>query len=589
MRQDLTSLLDLCPNTAGLDLSGVPILNGLFWLGGAGASEVVGQIEGTQGDTGVHLGRSEFGPGWPRWDTIAHQQAWEGWMRDAHDRGLSLVVVSAVSNGFLCSLLPEDNLQRPCDEMADVELQIQMVNEFAAARSDWAEVALSPSHAREIIHAGKLAIVISIETSDLFGDRDALTELERFHAMGVRTLQPVHQLDNRFGGAALHNAIFQFAQFTRTCHIDYDCGVTTDSFTLGFDVDASCRNTRGLTEEGRLLIQAMMDRGMLIDLAHLSERSVEDAYELAEQNTYYPLYISHGHFREIMNPKSASNEKTTPASVIQMLRRTGGMFGLRTAHEETLAYTPSGIENDCHGSSKSFAQAYELGRQGLKVPMAFGADLNGFIQQVRPRFGPNGACSATFQAEANAQAHGQAVNGPGPLGTDFDEKGLAHVGLLPDLVADLDQLGADTGPLRSSAESFIRMWERAAGPRTGMADPAEDVSTDGIAPYVPREDREATYPTECGEAYAPAYQEVGGACRFDAECITGDCSSAPCLVKSGTCLCVTDAHCGAMQYCGWGLNNGECMDKKPSGAACVEGRECISGVCSVTITGPRCD
>ncbi|XXY53354.1 hypothetical protein WME91_19680 [Sorangium sp. So ce269] len=130
-------------------------------------------------------------------------------------------------------------------------------------------------------------------------------------------------------------------------------------------------------------------------LAHLSKRGVRDTYALAERNTYHPLYISHGHLREVMNPELADDEKTTPAWAIQAVRRTGGMFGLRTAHDQTRAYTRSGVENNCQGSSRSFAQAYEFGRQGLKVPMAFGADLNGFIQQTRPRFGSNGACSAS--------------------------------------------------------------------------------------------------------------------------------------------------------------------------------------------------
>lgn len=581
VRQDLTSLLNLCPNTAALDLSEVPLLEQLFWVGGSVGSELIGQVDGTDGDTGLHLGRNQFGAGWPRWDTIGHQQAWEGWMRDAHNRGLNLVVVSAVGNGFLCSLLPTDNLQRPCDEMADVELQIQMVNTFAAQRTSWVEVALSPSHARQIINAGKLAIVISIETSKLFGTKNALSELDRFYNMGVRTLQPVHQLDNRFAGAAPHNAIFHFAQFTQNCHIDFDCGLTTGDFTLGFDVDTSCRNTRGLTTEGKQLLQGMMNKGMLIDLAHLSERGIQDAYALSQQNTYYPLYISHGHFREVMTPKLAANEKTTPAWVIQYLRRTGGMFGMRTAHDETRAYTPSGVANSCQGSSRSFAQAYEFGRQGLKVPVAFGADLNGFIQQVRPRFGPNGACSATFMAEANAQAHAQEVSGPARLGTDFDEKGLAHIGLLPDLLSDLDHLGVNTTSLRNSAETFIRMWERAAGTRTGMADAANDINTSGVAPYVPREQREATYPTQCGQAYSPASQDAGDACRFDAECVTGDCSSSPCTNLAGTCLCTTDAQCGSGRYCGYGLNTGLCQTKKASGALCLQSRECLSGVCTL--------
>nr|AYM54096.1 sphingolipid ceramide N-deacylase [Byssovorax cruenta] len=589
VRQDLSSLLSLCPDSGSLDLSSVPLLKALFWAGGgAVGSELIGQIEGTQGDTGVHLGRSEFGPDWPRWDTIAHQQVWEGWLQSAHTRGLNLMVVSAVSNGFLCSLLPEDNIKRPCDEMADAELQIQMIKDFAAQRSSWVEVALSPSHARQIINAGKLALVISIEVSNLFGTKDMRTELDRFYAMGVRTLQPVHQLDNRFGGAAPHNFIFHVAQFTKNCHVDTDCGITTKDFTLGFDVDSNCRNVLGLTSEGKQLVQAMMSKGMLVDLAHLSERGIQDAYTIAQQNTYYPLYISHGHFREVMNPELAETEKTTPAWVIQYLRRTGGIFGLRTAHDETRAYTPSGVANNCQGSSRSFAQASEFARQGLKVPVAFGADFNGFIQQVRPRFGPNGACSATFTAEANEHAHAQEVSSPGRLGTEFDEKGLAHIGLLPDLLTDLDHLGASTASLRSSAESFIRMWERAQSPRTGMADPANDIDVSGVAPYVPREQREAAYPTQCGEAYSPSTQDPGDACRFDAECTSGDCSSSPCTDMNGTCLCSTDAQCGSSRYCGWGLNEGLCQDKKAAGASCLYGRECLSGTCKLTISGPRC-
>ncbi|WP_044242877.1 membrane dipeptidase [Chondromyces apiculatus] len=588
VKQDLGNLLDLCPDNASVDLSGVPLLNQMFWVGGAAASEVIGQTDGTEGDTGLHLGRTHAITDWPRWDTLAHQQSWEGWMRSAHDRGMNLVVVSAVSNAFLCSLLPEQNRTRACDEMVDAELQIQMVHNFVAQRSSWVEVALSPAHARQIIQAGKLAIVLSIEVSNLFGTRDAVSELNRFHNLGVRTLQPVHQLDNRFGGAALHNPIFQIAQFTQNCHVDTDCGITTDTVTLGFDVDASCRNVKGLTAEGKALVQAMMTKGMLVDLAHLSERGIQDAYVIAQQNAYYPLYLSHGHFREIMAPKHAAHEKTTPAWVVQMLRRTGGMFGLRTAHEETRTYTRTSVANTCQGSSRSFAQAYELGRIGLKVPMAFGADMNGFIQQVRPRFGEDGACSATFQAEADAQARAQEVSGPAPLNTEFDKKGLAHIGLLPDLLDDLDHLGAPTASLRNSAETFIRMWERAAGLRSGMADAANDVDTSGIAAYVPRETREATYPVQCGKAYAPSSKALGETCRFDAECVTGDCSSSPCTNLSGTCLCTTDAQCGSGKYCGWGTNTGLCQPKKAAGAACVYGRECTSNQCAITWTGPRC-
>ncbi len=31
-----------------------------------------------------------------------------------------------------------------------------------------------------------------------------------------------------------------------------------------------------------------------------------DLFALAQQNQYYPLYVSHGHFREVMNPELAA-------------------------------------------------------------------------------------------------------------------------------------------------------------------------------------------------------------------------------------------------------------------------------------------
>src|SRR5690349_12968080 len=150
VRMDLSNLLNLCPNSGGVDLSTNPLLAGLFGIGGAVGSEFIGKMEGTQGDTGLHLGRREVITEWPRWDTIAHQQSWEGWLRKAKDGGMSLVMVSLMSNGFLCNALPYQNLKRPCDEMADIEVQLQMARDFDA-RTDWVEIALSPAHARQII------------------------------------------------------------------------------------------------------------------------------------------------------------------------------------------------------------------------------------------------------------------------------------------------------------------------------------------------------------------------------------------------------------------------------------------------------
>jgi hypothetical protein len=45
---------------------------------------------------------------------------------------------------------------------------------------------------------------------------------------------------------------------------------------------------------------------------------------------------------------------------------------------------------------------------------------------------------------------------------DYNTEGLAHVGLYPDFVADLQAigLGNDLGPLFNSAEAYVKMWEK---------------------------------------------------------------------------------------------------------------------------------
>ena len=540
LRDELGPLLGSCEGITIAELGAkVPLIAVISAEGGGKiVSEFVSTIPGSDGDTGKHLDRTAGWPdfaGWPRWDAIAHQQAWEDQLHDAYMAGLRVEVVFAVSLDWLCRAVPPENLERPeCDEMADVKLQLAQAHEFVA-RHDWAEVALTAADARRIVADDRLALVLSVEASHLMAKGDWRAQLDELYDLGVRTLQPVHQLNNRFGGAAPHNSIFHVAQYAESCHIDEDCGLTTDALTLGFDVDADCKNTLGLTAEGKELVAEMMDRGMLVDVAHLSERGVRDVHDLAVARDHYPIYLSHGHFREIMTKEKQREEKTTPAWVIQILRETGGMIGLRTGHEEVSTYEPSAVDNSCHGSSRSFAQAYDFGRLGLKVAMGLGSDLNGFIQQTRPRFGP-AACSASFTTEGQCQARDQRDAGPPPLGSGLDEMGLGHVGLLTELLADLDQLGSDTAPLRRSADDFVRMWERAAGPRSGPAQTVDDLDVSGVTVLPVHGAREAEFPQECGSSYCPGALPAGAACRFAAECVSGSCDGAgACGKPPGVC------------------------------------------------------
>ena len=577
-----------------LDLSG-PILTELIGLSG------IDPTDGTAGDTGLHPKRTNPGVGWPRWDAIAHQAAWEDWLEDAHDEGMKLTVMLAQTYDVLCQLMPPGNLDRPsCDPYEDIVTQLDDATAFTASRP-WVEIALSPFHARQIIRDGKLAMVLGVESSHVFeGIADPIARLQDFHNRGVRTIIPIHEEDNRFGGAALHNEIFQFFQLQNTCHEDTDCGFPVFGFDVELGPDGTCRNVRGLTQEGFDFIQAMMDLGMPIDLSHMSELAREETFNLAVANDYYPLYTSHGHFRDIMPPAVNAHEKTSPTWEIQMIRQTGGMFGMRPDPASTRDYFFSGVDNDCEGSSKSFAQAFTYGTNELGVDIAFGADHNGFIKQTRPRFYhqdqtsagvlQNGACSgAVLRAEQDCQAAAQTDR----VGTTFDVHGAGDVGQLPDLVEDLENLGVDTNPLWSSAENFIRMWERAASTsRTGPADSATDLDSFDpepvLATWLERTARRAPFinagTMQCDTAYCPAFQDEGLSCRFDAECRSGRCAGNDdlCGLWRGSCVCDDDGDCDTGEYCernALGFADNVCQPLRTDGQTCSGDNECVTGDC----------
>jgi microsomal dipeptidase-like Zn-dependent dipeptidase len=279
-------------------------------VGPAAFSELIGKIEGSGGDTGFHTKRRLPGNGWPRWDALVHQRGQRNGLLKAHQDGLQVIVVTTGGFAPFCELLPVSN-NFGCDEMADVDRQIALAHQFAANNAAWVQIALSPQDAMNIINSGKLAMVIAIETTDLFNtlftdpsnppDAAAIAAVvQKYYdpPYDVRSVQLAHETDNGFAGAALINPLFEVFQFAhnrygQSCVIDTDCARPRLGFDVYEDSDGICKNARGLTPAGESLVQALMDKGMLIDLAHLPERGMLRAYQLAKQNAYYPLFHSH--------------------------------------------------------------------------------------------------------------------------------------------------------------------------------------------------------------------------------------------------------------------------------------------------------
>jgi microsomal dipeptidase-like Zn-dependent dipeptidase len=270
--------------------------------------------------------------------------------------------------------------------------------------------------------------------------------------------------------------------------------------------DYGYRNCLGLTAFGRRYIAALRDHGMIIDLAHMSDRSIDDTLQVLGGS--YPVIFSHAHFRRQavqtrfeLVPDFKPREYDISDSRLDRMFQSGGVVGPFVAEDriEGNGAIP-GIRNDCWMSSKMFAFSFHyaqsrLAAVGGRGGVGMATDFD-FIPQTASRFGPRaciglepffrevveGAIHADwyqplaqrdgirYQVEhpASYARPGQDPLLPYRIGErtfDFNREGLAHFGLVPDMLQDLKNVGMppeDLQALFSSAEAYIRMWERVA-------------------------------------------------------------------------------------------------------------------------------
>lgn len=410
---------------------------------------------------------------WPHWKDIKHQQVALRWLQHAHENGLNLMVASVVNNQWLSAAAiasgRHDNRLSPSD-MESVKRQILSLHELDEV-TPWYTIVRDPWEARRAIEAGQLAVVLAVEASDILPPSDGpwIQQLHDLYDMGVRTVQIAHQSNNHFAGAAYHRDVFEVLSMIKSW-FEPDVDYASDGDGV--------HNPIGLTSQGEALLREMIRLGMLIDIAHLSLEAQRDVYDIvSEEYDYYPLYNSHTRMDAILAPEVSDmlKEHVTTDETLAYVRATGGMLALRTGEEPMLDYGApqygSYVANDCDGSTRSFAQFYQYA-DDRGVQLAFGSDFNGFITQMVPRFGPEACANAPDEATRQQQiaAQGQPDMNVTPHLQEFRTRGLAHMGLLPAVIEDMDELGVDTTNIRHSAEAFARMWERVYDPGRGPVD-----------------------------------------------------------------------------------------------------------------------
>lgn len=405
---------------------------------------------------------------WPAWSDVTHQAAPLSALRRAVDGGLRLIVMLAVNNELLGRLTRGDGYA----DMTAVNRQLQAAKDFEAMVDrmhggpgrGWYRIAYTPGQARRTIENGDLAVVVGTEVDDLFGGvlgpdptpADLAAEVDRYHALGVRHVLPIHLKDCRYGGAA----------FATGLHWSRDGGVLsrvnpfgslpvyrmhTATRTGGYDYRAGHCNSQGLTPLGEELIRLLMDRGVMIDVDHMAAASRQDTLRLTGA-AGYPVVAGHAEAFGAAPPGTRSERMLTDAE-LAAIHRHGGMVGPVLRQTSVTGTAP--------GTAQAFLSVYRHVLTRMPgAPVAFGTDLNGFAGLPRPSGGPGPAYPFTAPVTGTEMGHSRLGGRTYDLATD----GVAHVGMLPDLIASLPALGmtaAESEPLLHSAIGYVEAWERA--------------------------------------------------------------------------------------------------------------------------------
>jgi microsomal dipeptidase-like Zn-dependent dipeptidase len=464
-------------------------------------------------DNHDHRGYPDF-PEWP--DAIrrsTHQTQYYRWIQRSYLSGLRLIVQHATTNSVVCTITVGEGWapsRYDCEDMTAVDRQLDAAYEmerYIDAQSGgpgrgWFRVVESPAEAREVIAAGKLAVVLGIEVSDLFDchltprpggpvcdEAHVDAQLDAYYDRGVRVLFPNHKYDNAFTPGDGSDGFIEVGNFINTGHYTNkveDCPAGVPSVFDGGAVSFSglleprdvydspapedfsdlpddpidtllpyalrlldgpapgrfCQNG-SLTPIGEHLIDGIMDRGMIVEVDHLPAHSFVRTYEMLEEADY-PAVGTHG------------NENN--GRVYALGGSSTGGFG--RCHD---AGNPGGAIAGFLGRVASRVAA------GGHPSIGFGFDYNGFAHGPRPRFGPESDCvdqvdPVTYPFTSVDGAITFTEPRAGNRTFDYGTEGMVHIGLIPEYIEDVRRDGAtdaDLEPLFRSAEGYIRIWEKA--------------------------------------------------------------------------------------------------------------------------------
>ena len=451
-----------CAEQEGPQGLGAPVQNTFTYGNPAAAHETAGYPQLTS---------------WSK-DQLHYTGTYYRWVERVYRAGLRLMVMGVNENRVLCEL--QTSRKFDCNEMNSMrrgframrDLQDYVDAQAGGPGKGFFQIVTDPLEARRVINAGRMAVVLEIETSEPFDcigwetvtcDKAQIDrQLDEMHRLGVRSMLLLNKFDNpltgvRFdGGVAGYlinagNKVSAGSFFSaRTCTGDLhdntiDSGnnpfsaIADQMLTAGgvsggtlpvYPPPPHC-NTRGLTELGRHAIRRMMELGMIVNPDHMSQEAVDDTLTLLESRRYSGVISPHGW--------------VDPGNWPRLWKLGGMAFPGHSAADDYV---------------KEW-QDYRPRETGFAFGWGYGADLGGLSHQ--PDSSKQGSIAYPFTSYDGKVSFERQKTGERTF--DYPKEGVSHYGLYADWFEDLRRVGGKqmADDMWHGAEAYLQMWERATG------------------------------------------------------------------------------------------------------------------------------
>ena len=244
----------------------------------------------------------------------------------------------------------------------DLEAELETVEQHVASRGGSIGIAHSPAELDRLIVAGTPALIHAVEGAFHLGDSEAevRAHVARLAQLGVAYVTIAHL-------------------FWRQ--------VATNAPALPFLPDWLYKRVfpepdEGLTALGRAAVEAMVDRGVLVDLTHMSPRALKETFDLLDRldpGSGVPLIATH------IGCRFGNHEFCFTDETIREVARRGGVMGCNFSKH----WMTDGLPGRVRGFDDSVEVLYKhIDRirdlTGSFDHVAVGSDLDGYIKPALP-------------------------------------------------------------------------------------------------------------------------------------------------------------------------------------------------------------